>query len=375
MKKVLFFLLLAAGCLSFTAYWADDFTITGTAPGIADGTKVFLQKQDAKTGILNLDTAQVKAGVFSFKGVATEPSLHFFEVEKVQGKIAFILEKGKIKCTLYKDSIGKSIIGGTKNNEDLQSFNSKALKVQKRITDFQKANNDKFTEAKTKNDTVTINQLVKQLSVMQNEMMTLSANFPQNNPKSFISILFIDNMFNNPKMEIAKIKSAYEKLDVSLKNTKPGKELKTRIDNYRSVEIGSLAPEFSAPTPEGKTLTLKESLGKITIIDFWASWCGPCRRENPNVVKLYNDYHAKGLNIVGVSLDKEADKWKEAIAKDGLVWSHLSNLKFWQDPIAVQYHVQSIPATFLLDAEGRIIARDLRGEELRAKVASLLDKQ
>ena len=121
-------------------------------------------------------------------------------------------------------------------------------------------------------------------------------------------------------------------------------------------------------------VSLKESLGKVTIVDFWASWCGPCRQENPNVVAIYNDLHAKGLNIIGVSLDKDASKWKEAIAKDKLTWTHVSNLKFWDEPIAKLYHVEAIPATFILDAAGNVVAKDLRGDALRAKIVELLAK-
>ncbi|MFM9987920.1 peroxiredoxin family protein [Flavobacterium sp.] len=140
------------------------------------------------------------------------------------------------------------------------------------------------------------------------------------------------------------------------------------------LSIGQSAPNFTAKNVDGKLVSLKESLGKITIIDFWASWCSPCRKENPNVVNLYNEFHAKGLNIIGVSLDDKATAWKEAIAKDKLTWTQVSNLKSWQDPIAVTYNIQSIPATFLLDANGNIIAKDLRGVELKAKVAELLAK-
>jgi thiol-disulfide isomerase/thioredoxin len=132
--------------------------------------------------------------------------------------------------------------------------------------------------------------------------------------------------------------------------------------------------DFSGPNPQGKIISLKESLGKVTIVDFWASWCGPCRQENPNVVALYKELHGKGLNIIGVSLDKDAKAWKDAIAKDKLTWNQVSNLKFWDEPIAAQYKVESIPATFILDASGNVVAKDLRGEALRAKILELLAK-
>ncbi len=374
MKKIVFILLVAVGLFSFTKI-AGDYTITGTATGVANGKKVTLERQDSAKGSVVIDSAKVVDGKFTFKGTALEPSLHFIQVEQIQGKVAFILESGKINCTIYKDSIAASKIGGTKNNDDLQDFNSTAMKIQGKIKDFQVVNNDKWLEAQAKKDTATTNKLMGQLKKLNGEMMDMAAGFPAKNPKSFISILFVDNMFGNPNPDIEKIQQNYNGLDVSLKNSKLGKALKERIDNFKakpSTNIGSLAPEFSAPSPEGTMVSLKQSLGKITIIDFWASWCGPCRKENPNVVALYNELHPKGLNIIGVSLDKDGGKWKEAIAKDNLTWTHVSNLKFWQDPIAQLYGVQSIPATFILDAQGKIVARDLRGAALKAKVIELL---
>ncbi len=116
-------------------------------------------------------------------------------------------------------------------------------------------------------------------------------------------------------------------------------------------------------------------MGKVTIIDFWASWCGPCRKENPKVVAMYNELHNKGLNILGFSLDSELTKWKDAIVKDKLTWTQISNLKEWEDPIVKLYNIEQIPTTFVIDASGKIVARDLRGEELKNKVIELLNKK
>ncbi len=135
---------------------------------------------------------------------------------------------------------------------------------------------------------------------------------------------------------------------------------------------GALAPPITLPTPEGQTVSLASLKGKFVLIDFWASWCGPCRHENPNVVAAFNKFRDKGFTILGVSLDENKDKWMAAIKADGLTWTHISDLKGWESVAARDYHVESIPTNFLLDKEGKIIARDLRGPALEAKLAEVL---
>lgn len=237
----------------------------------------------------------------------------------------------------------------------------------------------KMQEAGRNQDTITMNSLRKEYSKFQEEFMKQSEDYVSSHPKAFISALIVDGMFGQMNPDVAKIKKFYNAFDPSVKNTKPGKGIAKKLAELEKAQnasaatgVGSTAPDFSAATPDGKTVSLKESMGKVTLIDFWASWCKPCRAENPNVVALYNEMHAKGFNIIGVSLDKDATAWKDAIAQDKLVWNQISNLKYWDEPIAKTYGIQSIPATFLLDANGKIVAKDLRGDALKAKVSELL---
>lgn len=148
--------------------------------------------------------------------------------------------------------------------------------------------------------------------------------------------------------------------------------LKKEIENIEKYAIGGTPPDFSQPTPEGEEFALSQLKGKVVLIDFWASWCGPCRKENPNVVKIYNKYHEKGFDILSVSLDRKKDRWLDAIKKDGLPWHHISDLKGWQNKVAKDFEVRSIPHTVLIGADGKIVARGLRGAALEKKIAELL---
>lgn len=148
-------------------------------------------------------------------------------------------------------------------------------------------------------------------------------------------------------------------------------KLSAQAATLRTFAAGAEAPLFSGPNPEGETISLESLRGKVVLLDFWASWCGPCRRENPNVVKLYNKYKEKGFEILGVSLDKTKDRWVKAIADDNLTWLHISDLKGWQSKYGRLYGVSSIPQTVLLDEEGKIIARNLRGAALEQKLADI----
>lgn len=351
---------------------SDGFTISGEANGVGNGTKVFLQVQ-GENELIAKDTVTVENGKFTFNGAADLPELGFLTIEGNNG-IPFILENGEIVIKFNKDSIQNTSVGGTPENELFESFSKKNKEVYERINKFKNDNGEKYMTAQTSNDTATMSGLMKQLNVIQDELKNIPLDLIKNNPKTYLTIILTQNALMQQFITPEEAQGFFNNFDKKFAETKAYKSLESVLKAANAVEVGKKAPDFSAPSPEGKTVSLKESLGKVTIIDFWASWCGPCRMENPNVVALYNELHAKGLNIIGVSLDKDEAKWKEAIAKDGLTWNHVSNLMFWQDPIAEMYNVKAIPATFILDANGVIVAKDLRGEELRTKVEELLNK-
>lgn len=377
MKKITLLVASTLVLISCNNLKDNEFLIAGTADGVKNGKKVFVETQ-TETGFIAKDTAVVENGKFELKGTSETIDLGFIRIEDQSISLPIILEEGKISVAIKTDTILNSKIGGTDNNDKFQSFNDASKVVVNKKMKFEKANLERITAAKKANDTVTVNQIMKEYGKFQEDLNKVSKNFIKNNPDAYLSVLLLENFLMRQYLTAEEITSYFAKIDKSLLNTKSAKNIKKVLDAIKNdpaakVEVGGKAPDFSAKNPEGKQISLKESMGKVTIIDFWASWCGPCRGENPNVVALYKEMHAKGLNIIGVSLDKDAAKWKEAIAKDGLVWPQISNLKFWDEPIAKQYNVESIPATFILDAKGVIVARDLRGDALKAKVTELLN--
>ncbi len=387
MKKLILLLSAALVVVACSKVGKGEYIISGTAKGIENGKTIVLETQDENgMGLIAKDTVKVQDGKFEMKGKITETAFYTIKLEGAQAPIPFILEEGEeVVIEIRKDSIQKSKVSGTYNNEEYVKFTEELNTIQKKLVDFQTRNTAAMNTAQQTKDTAAINKLMQEFGKIQQEVGEASKSkyltYAETHPKSFISVLILQGIVNDPTTDVKKAEGMFDKLEESLKNTKPGKAVKEALAKLKggpaaapSMGGAKWRADFSAPNPEGKEVSLKESLGKVTIVDFWASWCGPCRKENPNVVAIYKEFHAKGLNIVGVSLDKDAKAWKDAIAKDKLTWTQVSHLKFWDEPIAAQYKVESIPATFILDASGNVVAKDLRGADLRNKIAELLAK-
>ena len=211
---------------------------------------------------------------------------------------------------------------------------------------------------------------------MQEEKRQFVLDFIKENPTSLAALSAVQSL--NPAQDMEVFEEVADNLSVAMPESDYVKQFKTQLVDIRSkqqaagrTEIGAEAPEMVLKTPTGETIKLSDFRGKVTMIDFWASWCKPCRMENPNVVKVYNKYKSKGFEIFGVSLDQSGDKWVDAIAQDGLTWKHGSELRFWESSFIPAYNLDGIPMTYLLDENGIIIAKGLRGEQLEQKLKEI----
>jgi thiol-disulfide isomerase/thioredoxin len=365
----LFAILLTISLLSCNTE-TNTYKLDGAAMGFADDTSILVYSIENNKPVV-IDTLTVKNGKFSGEYPKSDDfSMHYLNIEELKANVLFFPENDDLKVTLYKDSIQSSVVVGGAQNEAYNEF----AKDLRKFNAQKQANIARFQEARTQQNNQLVAQIQNENKALVAEELAYKKEYVTKNNNSAFSVMLLSEMVSRNEVDAVEATKIIDNLSPKIAAMQVTNDLKKAIEGMRKSDVGGLAPNFSAPSPDGKIISLQETLGKYTIIDFWASWCRPCRMENPNVVNVYNKYHDKGLNIISVSLDKagQADRWKQAIKDDKMDWYHVSNLKFWQEPIARQYGVRSIPATFLLDEEGRIIDKNLRGPALEAKIASLL---
>lgn len=367
MKNTVFGLLIALIVFNSCQNSSGNLRIKGTTD-LENGSALYHIVADLNNQPKVLDTLIVKAGEFNLITENEAPSIHFLQIEGLQGNFPFVAEKGTVAIELYKDSLGSSRATGTVSNDDFMQYKSD---TQVYIASLNGIGND-LQQAMILNDTLLAEDLKEQYQDVRDQIQEYELNFIKSAPNSFISILILERFVANNIIQIPEAKELFDGFTERIKNTPSGKAIGDLLKKTPKAEVGQLAPLFEGPDPDGGTFSLEDRLGKITIIDFWASWCRPCLVENPNLVRLFNKHKDKGLQIIGVSLDRTKPKWIQAIADDGLVWDHVSNLQFWNDPIAKLYKVSAIPATFILDENGVILTRDLRGPMLERKIDELL---
>ena len=372
MRKLLFMGLLAA----FTACEdeAEGYQISGTVENAPEGMQIYVSElNETNTQTVTIDTIPVIDGKFEADLPEKEqPAISFLTMDNSRGNILYIADNTPISFQIYPDSMASSTVTGGRDNEILYSYLDRIKETNRRMA----ALRGDMQEAFATRDSARLSEVQKSQQSIFDEDRLNKEQLVKENPNSIVAVMVLQDMINTQMYTSDELREMYHNLSEEIKSTSLAKTLDQNIKNLSQTDVGNVAPSFSAPTPEGGELALEDVLGEVTLVDFWASWCKPCRVENPNIVDVYEKYHDKGFNIIQVSLDRpgQKDQWLQAIEEDNLgEWNHVSNLLFWQDPIAAQYGVRAIPAAFLLDEEGRIVAKDLRGPELEEKVAELLD--
>jgi len=376
MKKALF---TALAVLPFAAMaQTQPFTVKGKLGNIKAPAKAYLQYR--KDGVTTTDSVSITNGAFEFKGTAgASPIQAVLRLNKAGDGLTksrdgqqIYLEPGVIEVKNTVDSLRTANVTGTPTNIESQAYKT----AMKPVNDIYETMTAKMKAASpAQRESAEYKQEMEAMDKKADELTEpINKKFVKTYPKSVISLDVLRSLAYGA--DYAEIAPLYASLSPSLKESESGKKFGEQLAKMKNVALGATAPDFAMADTDGKMVKLSSFRGKYLLVDLWASWCGPCRQENPNVVRTFNKYKDRNFTVLGVSLDRPdaKDKWIKAIKDDGLTWTHVSDLKFWNNEVAQMYGVQAIPQNFLLDPNGKVIAKNLRGDALDAKLAEVLSK-
>jgi peroxiredoxin len=370
MKKLLFLILLFSHAFVFAQ--SGKFTLRGKISGLNKPAKLFL----VYNGSIENST-ELNNGEFTFNGTIDQPTEAYLTLNKTgngfttDNYVKFYLETGGTIKVTSTDSLAKAKVTGTKNNNDEDRYKSLMMPIERR--DEQLEIRDTTASDEQKKSPQFLKELELLNKSLEKERRVVNKKFIAENPTSLVSLnaLYSFAMYS----DYNDVSALFDQLSPEVKNSLGGKSYAKTLEIMREVGIGRIAPDFELPDTSNNLVKLSSFRGKYLLLDFWASWCPVCRESNPGVLKAYIRYKNKDFNILSVSLDKPGAKqtWFNAIHHDGLLWTQVSDLKFWQSPVVNLYKLTALPQNFLIDPNGKIIARNLDGNELSAKLAEIFE--
>jgi len=365
MKK---YLIIILGVAFFACTQQKGYKINVNLEG-AEG-KILLEKRGSSAWI-PVDTADVVEGVAVLEGEVEIPGDYYISVVGQRNKAIIFVENSAINVTGKVDSIYLADIAGSATHDEYLTVNNKL----KELGESMQSVSQQYREARAANDEEKMTELEPKFERYYEDVEAIQVGFIKENPASYVTPFYLNRIRHGKEAD--ELEVLVNNLDPKLDSIPSVIELKKHIEKLKTVAIGQIAPDFTQNDPDGNPIKLSDiySNNELTLIDFWAAWCGPCRGENPNVVAVFNDYKDKGFTVFGVSLDREKDAWLKAIEDDNLTWTHVSDLSYWQNAAAQLYAVNSIPHSLLVDKTGKIIAKDKREDELREVVAKFFESK
>jgi len=356
-------------------YTQANYTIKGFGKGFNEGDKIFLLYREPGRSVSTADSTLVKNGAFEFKGAITNivtggiyRNIDPVYSNTVKDSFRFYVEPGNIRMQ-SADTLNNMVVTGTPLNDDymrlvneLKPFTSQQRKL-KMIDDLSE---------EEQNDSVLVATLKRKWEDLNKQILPVQLNFIKRNANSYVSLVTLNSLSVYPKL-LPVVEETFTLLSPALQAKPMAQDIIRRIEFAKKITLGMMAKDFAQRDVNGEMIKLSSYKGKYVLVDFWASWCLPCREENPNVISAYQRYQAKGFTVLGVSLDDKNGKaaWLKAIKDDGLLWTNVSDLNGWKNEAAVLYGITAIPANVLIDPSGKIIAKDLKGKSLNEKLASI----